>query len=143
MKKAVVSLAAVLMFVASLAPATIAGPKSLSASNDAGRITLALQDDVIAVGGDLSIRATLAVNSDGTRARKAVAYRISVSSEDGFAFPINMRQGVKFIRAGAVKSMTNTTEINERARPGNYSINIAATIDGQPLQLSIPFTIVK
>ena len=143
MKKAVVSLAAVLMFVASFAPATIAGPKSLSASNDAGRITITLQDDVVSVGGDLTIRATLAVNADGTRARKAVAYRISVVSEDGFAFPINMRQGVKFLRAGAVKNLTTSQEINERAREGNYSINIAASIDGQPLQLSIPFTIVK
>ncbi len=143
MKKAVVSLAAVLMFVASFAPATIAGPKSLSADNSAGRITITLQDDVVSVGGDLVIRATLAVNSDGTRARKAVAYRISVSSEDGYMFPISMRQGVKFLRAGAVKNLTTSQEINERARPGNYAINIAASIDGQPLQLSIPFTIVK
>jgi uncharacterized membrane protein len=143
MKKAVVSLAAVIMLMASLAPATLAGPKGTSVSNANGSLSLTLTNDVVSAGDDLSIRATLSVANDGTRNRKAVAYRISVLSADGFAFPINARQGVKFLRAGASKSMSNSFEINERARPGDYMIRIDASIDGAPLQLELPFTVVK
>lgn len=143
MKKAAVTLAAVLMFVASMAPATFAGPKSLSASNSAGSITLSVQNDTLSPGEDLVVRATFSVNSDGTTSRKAVAYRVSVRSEDGFAFPINMRQGVKFMRAGSTKSASRSVAIDERAQPGNYTINLDVAIDGQPLQVQVPITIVK
>ena len=142
MKKAVVSLAAVLMLMASLAPAALAG-KTGSASNAKGSITLSVVNDVVAVGEDLQIRASITMNSDGSRARKAVAYRIFVESEDGFAFPINMRQGVKFMRAGTTKSMSSSYEINERAREGNYVIRVQATLDGAPIDLGVPITIVK
>ena len=140
MRKAVVSLAAVLMMLASLGSVSAAPPISSSGSND--KVSISIDGPtVVTAGGTARFTGTITLNNDGTSARKPVIFNMALLSEDGPVTRIPLRSGVKTMTAGRTKTAVRSLTINERAKPGQYFIVLDVTVDGETLTVGLPLEI--
>ena len=81
MRKAVVSLAAVLMMLASIGSVSAAPPISSSGSNS--KVSISVDGPtVVTAGGTARFTGTITLVNDGTAARKPVVFNMALLSED-------------------------------------------------------------
>ncbi|HQR37605.1 MAG TPA: hypothetical protein PLF26_04310 [Blastocatellia bacterium] len=142
MKKAVVSLAAVLVLLASFATPSFAAGTSNSASNS--KCSIRVSGPATAAAGEtVRFTGTITLINDGTSSRKPVIYELGISSNGGPVERIPLRSGVKTMNVGSSKTATRSITINDRVTPGDYVVYLQVTVDGEPLVVSLPITITK
>lgn len=142
MKRAVVSFAAVLVLLASFAMPSMAAGSSNSASNDKCSIRVS-GPSTASAGETVRFTGTITLANDGSGSRKPVVYELGISSNGGPIERIPLRSGVRNMNAGQTKSATRSITINDRVTPGEYTIYLQVTVDGEPLLVSLPITITK
>jgi hypothetical protein len=142
MKKAVVSFAAVLVLLASFASPSLAAGTSNTASNDKCTIRVS-GPETAAAGETVRFSGTITLNNDGSSSRKPVIYELGISSNGGPVARIPLRSGVRNMTPGTTKSATRAITINDRVTPGEYTIYLDVTVDGESLIVSLPITITK
>jgi hypothetical protein len=124
MKNAVVSLAAVLMVLASFATPSLAAGNSQTYNGQKFSMNVTVPDTV-APGGTLVARGTITINDDGTASRQTVAYRLSAPDLR------QSRSGVKDVAVGRTKSVTKSFLIPARITPGDYTIDLYVNVGGE------------
>lgn len=135
MKKAVVSLAAVLVVLASFATPSFAG-QSQTQVYDVGNVRVSVTVPTTGqIGGTITARVSITVNPDGDAAtRRMVGWNVELpgtASRSGFrAFPV-----------GKTKSLVKTIDINERIPAGDYHIGVTFTADGVTRSGQLPITL--
>jgi hypothetical protein len=136
MKNAVVSLAAVLMVLASFAtPSFAADNPNYQGQKFNASITV---PDTVQAGQSFTARASITVLNDGSNAsRKMVAYRLSTdlgtANRSGFrAFPV-----------GRTKSLTKAYTVPDRLEAGDYTITLAIQVEGETALLTRTIHVTK
>ena len=140
MKKSIVTFAAILVFVASLSTPSFAAGSSSSASNSFASISVS-GPAVAAPGETVRFTGTITLNADGTSARRPVVFQLGISSNGGPIERIPLRSGVRNMSPGQTKTATRAFTINERITPGEYTVYLEVTIDGEALVVSLPISI--
>jgi len=139
-RKTMVSFAAILVFVGSLATPGYAGASGNSASNGVASITVSGPATVS--GGDVvRFVGTITLNADGTSTRRPVAYQLGMTSDGGPIDRIPLRSGVREMMPGRSKTVTRTVTISDKVAPGEYTIYLEVTIDGETLVVTLPISI--
>lgn len=140
MRKAVVSLAAVLMVLASMTPAFAAPPLVSSASND--KVSISVNGpSVVTAGQTVRFNGTITMINDGTSSRRPVVYSLALLTDSGPVARIPLRSGVRNMAPGQTKSASRSFTVNERAVPGEYFIVLDVTVDGETLRVGLPLEI--
>jgi len=140
MRKAVVSLAAIVMMLASIGSVYAAPPNAGSASND--KMSISISGPAVAAPGEtIRLNGSISLVADGTSTRRPVVFSMALVTEDGPVTRVPLRSGVRNMAPGQSKVATRSLTINERARPGQYFIVLDVTFDGETLRVGMPLEI--
>jgi hypothetical protein len=136
MRKVAVSLAAVMMVLASFAtPSFAAGDSSTyNGTQFSGSITA---PTVVKAGATLTARGTITLNTDESAARKNVAYRLAF---DGLG---QSRSGVRDMATGRTRSVAKSFVIPARIEPGEYTVSLYISVNGENAVLQHTFRVEK
>jgi len=121
MRRVAVSLAVVMMVLASFATPTFAGKPSV-AETDIYRITINTPD-VAVVGQAITVSGTITLFNDGSGSRKPVYYEVSALHQN--------RAGVKAMQVGKTRTITRTYAVPAQLPAGTYTITFAVSVDGR------------
>jgi uncharacterized membrane protein len=131
MTRAVVSMAAVLVLLASFATPSSAQRGTLySAEGTKFRISATVSDTEVNPGDVITITGRITTFADGTSSRKPLAFAIVSPTGE-------QRTGIRAIAPGRSKSMTKSFTIPANTPPGTYEGTVAAQYDGEPLIINI------
>jgi len=136
MKKAVVSLAAVLMVLASFAtPSFAAGNTNYEGRNFRASID---GPEVVQAGSTFTARGTITVLSDGSgNSVRPVAWRLSNNLGQA------SRSGFRSIPVNRTKTVAKAYSVPDRLEAGTYQIDLLIQVDGETAHLTRLITVTK
>lgn len=137
MRKSVVSLAAVLVLLASFATPSFAGPKVTNSYNGEQFNISITTPTTVQAGQTFQALGTISLAPDANASRKAVVFSLQVEG-----VTLN-RQAVRAMPTGRTKRVSKTFLVPERLSPGTYNVVLTVNVNGEIGHVTTQFEVTK